>query len=88
MTTTTLYTKHAALVDRMAGLHGIDLEELVLRGQMGAGVLCDLVLRCSGCENPEGCSAWMSTQLAPIENGPAICRNSDLFSLLKTGARV
>lgn len=88
MTTTTRYTKHAALVDRMAGLHGIDLQELVLRGQMDAGVLSDAVLRCSGCENPEGCSAWMSTQLTPIENGPAICRNSELFSSLKSGVRV
>ena len=88
MTTTTRYAKHAELVDRMAGLHGIDLEELVLRGQMAPGALSDAVLRCSGCKNPEGCSAWMGTQVAPIENGPTICRNNELFSQLKSGRRV
>ncbi len=88
MTATNRLKYHADLVDRMAGLQGLDLEELVLREQMDPNVVCDAVLRCSGCSNPQGCSAWMNSQVAEFEEGPAMCRNNELFAQLKQGSRV
>lgn len=81
--------RHAALVDRMAETLGVDLEEAVLRGQLAPGALPDLVLRCTGCANPEGCEAWLDSQRRSSAKGasaasttPYFCRNAGAFDAL------
>ena len=85
MSATKNYKRHAALVDKMAGLQGLDLEELIMRGKLQIDSLGDAVLRCTGCSNPDGCEAWMQQVEGPVAGVPEMCRNADLFELLKAG---
>lgn len=80
--------RHATLVDRMATTVGIDLEEATLQGQITPDALCDVVLRCTGCSNPDGCGQWLDAHHDGAEATPAMCRNADIFDLLKAGKRV
>ncbi|MGP6089876.1 DUF6455 family protein [Antarctobacter jejuensis] len=75
--------RHASLVDRMAGVRGLDLEEEMLRGALSFTELEDSVLRCAQCTNPEGCAHWMAEQTAPAPESPSYCRNADLFRALE-----
>ncbi|MEB8388101.1 DUF6455 family protein [Rhodobacteraceae bacterium KMM 6894] len=80
--------EHAALVDRMSGAAGVDLEEMILRGQLQIDTLGDAVLACTGCANPEGCRHWLDRQERTgdvAETSPGFCRNTDLFRALKQG---
>lgn len=80
--------KHAALVDRMSGAVGVDLEEMILRGQLQGATLGDAVLGCTGCTNPEGCGHWLDRQEGidgTADATPDFCRNSSLFDLFKQG---
>lgn len=79
--------RHADLVDRMATTLGLDLEEIMMAGQLQIDTLGDAVLACTGCSNPDGCARWMNAQLQPVAATPDMCRNADLFSLLKQGKR-
>lgn len=81
--------RHAALVDRMAETLGVDLEEAVLRGHLSSDNLPDMVLRCTGCANPEGCEAWLDKQQqaatandARATTTPYFCRNAGVFDVL------
>lgn len=80
--------RHAELVDRMAHAVGIDLEEAMMAGQLQIDTLGDAVLRCTGCSNPAGCEHWLAEHPDPVEGAPGICRNGDLFSLIKAGGHV
>ena len=77
--------RHADLVDRMASALGIDLEEKIMQGQLQIDTLGDAVLRCTGCADPEACERWLAEQEGVAAKGPEMCRNSDLFELLKQG---
>lgn len=80
--------EHAALVDRMSDAVGVDLEEMILRGQLQTDTLGDAVLGCTGCANPSGCGHWLDRQERTGEiaqTTPGFCRNTDLFDLLKHG---
>lgn len=81
--------RHATLVDQMAGTLGLDLEEKVLEGNLDPSSLTDAVLRCTGCSDPEGCGHWLNAhQGVQVESAPVMCRNSDIFGLLKAGKHV
>lgn len=80
--------RHAALVDRMATVLGIDLEEKMMEGQMQVDALGDAVLLCTSCANPDGCEQWLDMQTTNVESTPGICRNADMFAQLKAGKRV
>ncbi|MFN3209428.1 MAG: DUF6455 family protein [Roseovarius sp.] len=80
--------QHTELVDMMARTLGIDLEEEVYSGQLDPEALCDAVLRCTGCSNPDGCEAWMAAQGTVADAAPAMCRNGEVFATLKAGRRV
>ena len=80
--------RHADLVDRMAGTLGLDLEEKVYAGQLDPETLCDAILRCTGCSDPNGCEAWMARQTAPVDATPLMCRNGEVFAALKSGRRI
>jgi hypothetical protein len=76
--------RHATLVDRMAGAQGLDLEEVMLRGELSIPDLDDTVLRCTSCTQPDACTHWLDS----LEGGvaaapPTYCRNIALFEALK-----
>lgn len=76
--------RHAALVDRMASAMDVDLEEAVLRGHLTADALPDMVLRCTGCANPDGCTTFLEQAEAhgggtAVPTTPYYCRNAEVF---------
>ncbi|MGY3438154.1 MULTISPECIES: DUF6455 family protein [unclassified Marinovum] len=76
--------RHAALMDRMATAHGLDMEEQVLRGKISSAEIADAVLSCTNCTNPDGCAHWLDTQTGVAAAAPDQCRNAGMFSdLLK-----
>jgi hypothetical protein len=86
----TTLRRHAALVDRMAGAMGVDLQEAVMRGQLAPDVLPDMVLRCTGCANPDGCEAFLDKAAAAPKpeaapTPPYFCRNAWVFDDLGRG---
>lgn len=88
MTMSTTYRRHAELVDRMGDALGLDLEEKTFEGQLSLDTLSDVVLRCTGCADPDGCEHWLAAQDGIAEHAPSMCRNGDIFELLKQGKRV
>ena len=77
--------RHAGLVDKMASALGLDLEEMMMMGQLDLGALGDAVLACTGCSNTEGCAHWLTMQNGMANQTPGMCRNADMFSELKSG---
>ena len=80
--------RHAHLVDKMADALGLDLEEKAMEGKLSFGELSDAVLRCTSCSDPDGCEHWLSGLDGPVEKTPAMCRNAQMFDMLKSGKRV
>ncbi|MEP1930267.1 MAG: DUF6455 family protein [Paracoccaceae bacterium] len=76
--------RHAALTDRMATKRGVDLEEEVMRGNIGVVDISDAVLRCTACSNPDHCWGWLDQQEGVVKSTPGYCRNADLFDKLST----
>lgn len=69
--------RHAALVDRMATTLGVDLEEATMRGDLPMEDIADVVLRCTGCSDPDGCDAWLDAHAAEgADHAPGYCRNA------------
>ncbi len=88
MTNQKTLRRHADLVDRMATTLGLDLQELAMAGQIRFDTISDAVLRCTGCSNAEGCEHWLSMQNGVAPETPDMCRNADLFQMLKDGKSV
>ena len=80
--TDTRLKRHAGLVDRMATARGIDLEEAAMRAHLAPSDLSDMVLRCAGCANVDGCEKWLASQVGAVSDTPSYCRNADQFSEL------
>lgn len=72
--------RHAELVDRMANARGIDLEEAAMRAHLAPNDLADMVLRCAGCSNTDGCEKWLSNQVGAVSETPSYCRNAKQFA--------
>ena len=83
MPSRTDYTRHARLVDHMAGTLGIDLDEQMMRGKVTASQIDDAVLSCTGCTQPCACDAWLSAQTETAPEAPGYCRNAALFDALR-----
>lgn len=77
--------RHAALVDRMAGTLGLDLEESALRGELSVDEIGDAVLACTGCTQPGACEHWLEAQGSVAQHPPGYCRNAALFARLIPG---
>ncbi len=76
--------RHAALVDRMATTLGVDLEEATMRGDMPMDDLAEVVLRCTGCSNPDGCTSWLGDHATSgAEHAPGYCRNASMLEGLR-----
>ena len=79
--------RHADLVDRMANALGLDLELMTMEGKLRIDTIGDAVMRCTGCSDPTACNHWLTVQDSPVDTTPDMCRNADLFDLLKAGKR-
>jgi hypothetical protein len=78
--------RHAGLVDEMAKVRGVDLEEAIFRGKLTISELEDSVLQCTGCSDPNGCEHWLAAQAGTrAEETPGYCRNAFLFRELEKG---
>lgn len=93
MTPETTMRRHAALVDDMAQTLGHDLEQSVLLGRLAPDELPQMVLRCTGCADPDRCSRWLQ-QNGPRsdrpnrptpQSAPDFCRNTPVFDQLSKG---
>ena len=71
---------YAALVDDMAEARGIDLQEAAMRAQLTPSDISDMVLRCTGCTNPEECKKWLAAQTGAVSDTPEYCRNREEFA--------
>lgn len=64
--------RHAALVNRMAQVLGVDLTEAMGKGKLSGEDWREAVVRCTGCTAPETCTVWLSERPAPEDiEGPA-----------------
>ena len=71
----TRLNRHAALVGRMADTLGVDLTEEMQRGSFSPEALRASVLNCTGCDNPDGCEAWLDAHGDGADRTPGFCRN-------------
>ncbi|MDP1670192.1 DUF6455 family protein [Phaeovulum sp.] len=77
--------RHAALLSRMAESLGLDLSEALMQGVLAGEDWRNAVLRCTSCEDPEACLAWLAgfDSAAPLPTAPEMCRNAGLFDTLR-----
>jgi hypothetical protein len=72
---------HAGLVDDMANILDVDLEEATIRGDVSLDQLSEAVLRCTDCPNPDNCQTLLA-QASSLSRTPEYCRNKDLLHKL------
>ena len=83
--------RHAALMNRMAEVLGVDLTEAMAKSALSGTEWRDAVVRCTGCSDPEGCLHWLSQKDAPedhegaatAEAAPDFCNNRLLMGRLR-----
>ncbi|NVO54423.1 hypothetical protein HW561_01290 [Rhodobacteraceae bacterium B1Z28] len=72
---------HAGLVDDMAKMLDVDLEEAAIGGDVSFDQISDAVLRCAACPNPEHCRNILK-QARSLHQTPEYCRNQELLHKL------
>ncbi|WP_299077042.1 DUF6455 family protein [uncultured Ruegeria sp.] len=72
---------HAGLVDEMAKMLDVDLEEAAIGGSVSIDQISDAVVRCTECPNPAHCQSTIS-DTAFLNHTPEYCRNRDLLHKL------
>lgn len=77
------YDRHTKLVDRMAATQGVDIDEVVQRGDLPNADLRDAVYTCVGCSDVNPCEHWLDGHGKGAADTPSYCRNADLFKELK-----
>lgn len=76
------YTKHAKLVSQMADKVGLDLLEIMQRGELDSEDLRMMVHRCEGCTSPEDCTQKLASGQI-TDTPPDYCRNANIFEAMK-----
>jgi hypothetical protein len=70
------YDDHEALLGRMAGTLGVDLEGESQSGRLTPAEIEAAVYRCMSCEEPEECRLWLEGHRGQgAEAPPPYCRN-------------
>ncbi len=72
---------HAGLMDDMANMLDVDLEDAAIQGKVSIDEISDAVLRCTGCPNPVHCEGLLSETTA-MRRTPEYCRNQELLHKL------
>ena len=82
--------RHAALVNRMAQVLGVDLTEAMGKGKLSGEDWREAVVRCTGCTAPEACTVWLSERPAPedaegvaVAAAPHNCNNRLMLARLR-----
>jgi len=77
------YTKtvrrHVDLLEDVAGIFGMDLQEAAIRGALQMDEIAEAVLRCTGCPDPEACKILVQKSRGEVPKLPSFCRNTALF---------
>lgn len=82
--------RHAALMNRMAQVLGVDLTEAMAQNLLSGEDWRGAVVRCTGCSDPEGCQHWLAAHDAPedhdgaatAEAAPHFCNNRLMMARL------
>ena len=72
---------HAGLMDDMAKMLDVDLEEAAIGGDVSIDQISDAVLRCAACPNPDHCRNMLK-QASTLQYTPEYCRNQELLHKL------
>jgi len=83
--------RHAALMNRMAQVLGVDLTEAMAQGQLSGEEWREAVVRCTGCDDPTACIHWLADHDAPEDHGgaataheaPGYCNNRLMMARLR-----
>lgn len=86
-----ILNRHAALMNRMAQVLGVNLTEMMIRSQLSGEEWREAVVRCVGCTEPETCLHWLAihpdtgpaTGAAPSEVAPEYCANREMMEELR-----
>lgn len=73
---------HAGLVDDMARMLDIDLQEAAIEGGISIDQISDAVVRCADCPNPIHCQNLLQNADA-LDRAPEYCRNQELLHKLR-----
>lgn len=83
--------RHAALMNRMAQVLGVDLTEAMAMRHLSGEQWREAVVRCTNCDAPAACLHWLSEQTAPEEHpgtasaagAPDYCNNKVMMARLR-----
>lgn len=83
--------RHAALMNRMAQVLGVDLTAALARRKLSSEEWREAVVRCTSCDDPAACLHWLSEQSAPedhpgaasAEGAPDYCNNRVMMARLR-----
>jgi len=79
--------RHAAMMNRMAQVLGIDLTAEMAQGRMSGSGWKDALIRCTGCAAPEQCTLWLSAHdpegETPATETPHYCENRLMMKRLR-----
>ncbi|MGD9918157.1 MAG: DUF6455 family protein [Paenirhodobacter sp.] len=83
--------RHAALMNRMAQVLGVDLTEAMAKRHLSGDEWREAVIRCTSCCDPESCQHWLADHDAPeahdgeatAEVAPEYCNNRLMMARLR-----
>lgn len=83
--------RHAALMNRMAQVLGINLTERMLLGKISGDEWRAAVVRCTNCSEPGECLHWLAEHAEagtdpnapPISEAPPYCSNKMMMARLR-----
>lgn len=86
--------RHAAMMNRMAEVQGLNLTEAMAQGVLSGEDWREAVVACTGCRDPEGCLHWLAGCPAPEPGDrqqtaaatPDFCANRALLAQLRATA--
>lgn len=82
--------RHAAMMNRMAEVQGLDLMAEMAAGTLSGEDWRGAVVCCTGCSDPAGCLAWLGAHEPPEDGAapeapPVFCVNRELLARLQVG---
>ncbi len=83
--------RHAALMNRMAEVLGVDLTAAMAEGRLSGEDWRMAVMRCASCDDPQACLRWLAACPAPEAQGgaataeaaPDYCNNREMMARLR-----
>jgi hypothetical protein len=86
MPAASILNRHAALVNHMADVRGVDMTAALREARLSREDWAEAVLKCVGCDKPGACDHWLAVQgwadAVPVPQTPDYCRNAGLIAAL------